>query len=396
MVCSKSGAERRHLSQLPETDFGPVIRALRRAGDEAELTRVIHAFAETDQRFASGFASLVVAEASRAKSSGAHARALPDLSGETMCERERTTGRLTSESGRCDLWFSSAGPPPVTLAVELKLRSGYTVRQREKYVAELRRRVKGASWLVVVTARAHVPPSRTLARNPRWLGEVKWAELHEHGLAELDFEPGHEGLRLAWRAFVTTLLEDGDLGLLANIDPERFDRWASGDPHVSRGHATNLLEGIAAPARELLDEMLKAHGLRSRPMPATDSGHLVYVRGKGYVELTWTLTPRGGEQLQFLLKPSDGKGGDDRAQLEVWYIPRRTQTHLVRRTDGRRAGFRYDGHWHGWWRTYRLDPAVSGAELGRAVLAHWRRSLRALEKLGAQEGLLRTPGSRTS
>jgi hypothetical protein len=271
------------LRELPENEFGGVLRALRDPGDEVELTRVIHAFAQADQRFAMGFGSLVLAEARRSKRSGAHARALPNLSDETQCDRERRTGRLTSESGRCDLWFSSAGPPPVTLAVEVKLRSRYTLRQREKYVAELTRRIKGDSGLVVVTARSHPEPTAALARNPRWLGEVKWAELYEHGLAELEFAPGHQALRQAWRAVVTTLREDGDLGLLANVNPERFDLWASGDPQVSRGHATDLLEGIAAPARELLDRMLAEHGLRSRPVPATSSGHLVYVRGKGYV-----------------------------------------------------------------------------------------------------------------
>ena len=73
MVCGVEAREERAvLRELPEDELGGVIRALRNPGDEVELTRAIHAFARSDQRFAVGFGSLVLAEARRPKRSGSN------------------------------------------------------------------------------------------------------------------------------------------------------------------------------------------------------------------------------------------------------------------------------------------------------------------------------------
>jgi hypothetical protein len=131
----------------PESGLLPVLRALRKRGDEAQLTQLITAIAEQDPAFAAGLARTLVALSGR--------NDVPRVPGRLGCRAEQSlTNAHGSSAGGGDLLFEDADGA-FSLLVELKLQSGYGIRQLERYLSSLQTLAGDSSWLIAVTT--HMP-----------------------------------------------------------------------------------------------------------------------------------------------------------------------------------------------------------------------------------------------
>jgi len=218
-----------------ESDLRAVLKGLRRAGDEAQLTRTLAAFAREEQ-FAAKMAAALL-------SSGGHRRVghLGTVPQQVLCREEVT---LTEKGrNRPDLIFENAREG-FYLLVELKLHSGYGERQLERYVEALEGRPHGAVLAVTTT-----PPrygELGVHEDPRWLGSVRWARALPrlrtltHPDAVLD---------AAWQAFLDVLVKQGDFGTV-EYDREALTGWARYDE--GKQVLIGLMAEIAAPVLEIV------------------------------------------------------------------------------------------------------------------------------------------------
>lgn len=360
----------------------PIMRALRFCGDEVQLTRSIHAFAD-DETFASSFANLLLDVARRARGpASVAAAAVPALGGRVRCIRERMVGRGEDARGRCDLWFEADGPPAVTLAVEVKLYAGYQTRQRERYINELRRRTTGAGGLIVITNRPHPSPTGRLLADPLWLGEVTWEALYEANLVQVAFsEPG--GVRQqAWQALVEVLRADGDLGPIANVDPIEIARWVARLPESTKKPLVDLLEAVADDAQHVLGRIATERGLKAVGVPGTQSGWRVYGRGRDYVLLSWKLAGGRGLTVELVLCRNEQQSGTI-LEMQTWIRPRPGRILFPDARAAARRKFKTHSAWPGWWmRSSDINLNASSSHIRETVVAEWRSALRALDAAG--------------
>jgi hypothetical protein len=362
----------------PAGQLYPLIKYLRIPRDEVQLTDALCAVSERDPVFAHGFAMLVLkaARCGHEQAARRHARAFPDMVGSVKCEGQRPM-RRGDQRGLCDLWYST-DEPRQALAVEVKIGATYHGRQREKYLAELRKKEHGRAGLVVVTGRSHPESSATLRKNPRWLGEVRWATLYADGLCDLDFEPKNGVLRQGWRALVTCLLKDGDLGVVPS--PEELVAWAR---HERNSPAETVLEAVSDRVHGTLEQVLVPHGLRPVFDLATKSGHRVWLEGGVRSFLLFRIPARGGRRLELGFERPKKDAAEGAARLYIAFHPHRSQRALTPTTSGERHhGFEIGKHlW------YRELPTEGVASLEAFVERSWQRALRDLEKLGAFDPL---------
>ena len=198
-----------------------VVRALRNRRDEAQLTRVVAAFASQDPVLAGGLAKIMVSAAGRESSD---ARSLLSvIPRELECTHEVALADIKGRPrGFVDLMFRDG--TDFVLLVENKLGSEYRYDQIPDYLAGLEARPGKHKGLLSVTRKRplheeKVPP------DPKWLGSIRWARIAE----ELrDLKPGDDTLTLLWSVLLEVLSQDGDLGVV-DLKPELLDAWVKFD-----------------------------------------------------------------------------------------------------------------------------------------------------------------------
>jgi hypothetical protein len=294
----------------------------------------------------------------------------------------------SGDRGRCDLWLDIEGRPPSTVAIEVKIFASYTKRQRERYIRELRRRGRERNGLVVITTRAHKPAPRALLELDEWLGEVHWADLDEHGLANLPFADAEGPLPQAWRAFVDALRGRGDLGGIAAVNVHRLGTWIPDKPDA-KWEAAALLDAIAQVTHDDLSQIIAGYELTARRRLGTAGGSLVHAQMRSYVELNWGLSSSGSEEVKLIIARGESSQIGPQLNLELRFVPRPAQRRsgLLTKTP---SGFTPREDWAGTWVrrvTVPIDPHMTQHQVRALVLKHWRSGLRALDRAGAFSSL---------
>lgn len=200
----------------------PLFWALRKRGDEAQLTQLIAAVARSDADFATQLARLIL----EASGNAGIAAEMPDR---LECRAEqRLYDQEGEDLGRVDLLFADAAGT-FTLLAELKLHSGYGHRQLDRYAASLSGLTPGARWLVAITKIAPHSGEDSVAADPRWLGSIRWADIYDglHALG-VDLAPRRPVLAEAWSTILWILREQGDFGPM-DFDPALIAAWARRD-----------------------------------------------------------------------------------------------------------------------------------------------------------------------
>jgi hypothetical protein len=263
-------------------ELAPLLRALRRPRDEAQLTQVIAAVAATDPAFAGRLAKVLVGAAPRS-CAVAH---VPD---QLTCRPER---RLADETGsgvgRVDLVFTDPHGP-FTLLAELKLHSGYGRRQLERYLSSLTTVPGDQQWLVAVTKSTPHVGEDSVAMDPRWLGSVRWDTIF-NDLMRLSLA-GQPALERGWRAMLALIRDQGDFGPM-DFDPALVTAWAQRD-RAEQLMAHTLLE-LAQPTLAALRTAIGAD--------ADDAGAAAILR-KGPSQPVFT---RKNRMLVKFAVPRDG------------------------------------------------------------------------------------------
>src|SRR4051794_37839335 len=191
-----------------------MVRGLRRARDEVQLTNVIAAIASTDSTFATEFVHALLAQAyDDCPATRDAQRRLQPIPERLHGDRERHLYDSNGASlGRVDLIFAEPGDDSrFTLLVENKLYSALGPEQVARYHAGLRvlRGRAGKGGLIAVTR--DVPTRGELHRpNEEWLGSVRWARLlpRLQGLTVKD-----PGVAAQWLLLLEVMDEEGDLGM---------------------------------------------------------------------------------------------------------------------------------------------------------------------------------------
>ena len=196
-----------------------LVRGLRLARHEAQLTQVIAAVAFTDRRFASCVVRLILQAAERHGRNAAAVRALGDVPDELDCAAEHTLyDRKGLTLGRVDLRFDA---DDFTLFVENKLHSHFGEDQLLRYETALALLPAGRAGLVAITR--NVPSHNELnVHGPGWLGAVRWAQIVD-GLRQLPIADA--GIAEQWPLLVDVLEAEGDLGV-TSIDTDLVRAWA--------------------------------------------------------------------------------------------------------------------------------------------------------------------------
>ena len=158
---------------------GALLRALRRTGDEAQLTRVLASICAADPQFARAFAGLLLEHIGRTNGSPAIRRLRRALPTTIDCQAEAQLWAGRESRGRVDLRFTGPG---FTLLVENKLRSGYGRSQLSRYSEALAMlpspNAEGtATGLLAITRDVPSYGEASVAEDPRWLGSLRWAAL---------------------------------------------------------------------------------------------------------------------------------------------------------------------------------------------------------------------------
>lgn len=259
------------------SELFPLLRVLRRRGNEVQLTQVIRAVATQDPAFAAGFVRAIIALSRRDD-----APAVPAALG---CRAEQSlTDVEGSSTGRGDLLFEDEDGS-FSLLVELKLRSGYGVRQLERYLRSLDALAGETAWLIAVTTHLPHHGERAAAGNPQWLGSVRWADVYQQLVAlSDDLAIRKPSLADAWRATLAVAREQGDFGPM-DFDPKLLVAWAQRDD--AERALSQILRQLIQPTSEMLriavnadpdDEDAAAVRLKGQSQPVYVSKKRVLVR----------------------------------------------------------------------------------------------------------------------
>lgn len=285
-----------------------LLGALRRPGDEVQLTQALSAVFQAEPRVAAAFLGLLLPD-QRAE--------LPE---EVECRHEESF-----EEGRIDLRFTAE---QLDVIVEIKIHAGYGPDQLCRYLRALRPvRLAG---LVAITR--DVPRyGESHLNDDRWRGSVRWRDLR----AELRLLPfQNDSLRVQWLAFLDLLESEGSMGF-TRPDQQLFDVWPS--IRLAASHADQFLGAIQVPLLQALRDALGGE--------ETSADFYRAQRGKGkpVVSKRWN----GIIDVQFRV-PGDGHEGI-RAGIFAYNPPtrfyvspqrgRRISARRARLSDAGRAGF---------------------------------------------------------
>jgi len=216
-----------------------VLDGLRKRGDDAQLTQVIASVAQSDPKFAGALAALLVSAASkRGSRRNVQRNRMEPVPPELTVAREHSLHdfELDKPLGRVDLSFVGDN---FVLFVENKLHSGYGDRQLERYLAALRTLPnKPRAGLLAVTSDVPGYGEPNPAKEPHWLGSVRWA----HVIGDLRaIEIANATVRRQWHQLIDLLDEEGDFGMTA-VDTDLIRAW--GRFWEGRTHVAQLLAQI--------------------------------------------------------------------------------------------------------------------------------------------------------
>lgn len=271
----------------------PVLAALRRAGDEAQLTRVIGALGASDSAFADGYAKALLRAAAARPQFEESVAQFASPPAELRCCAEFALGARTDRHGRVDLRLHAPG---FSLLVEHKLWSAFAHDQLERYGRYVRSRPSEERHALIAVTR-NVPTEQALnaPTGPGWLGVVRWVDL----IDDL-FELPHQDLdaRGQWRTLLKFMLDQGDLGV-AKADKQLVDAW--GHQSIARDHLADILgqarERADETVHKALDRRFARHGGRDQAIAMVTYGKtgVTVKRQAADVWIAWAL-PAGSDE----------------------------------------------------------------------------------------------------
>jgi len=204
-----------------------LVGALRRPGDEVQLTQALSAVFRAEPRAAAAFVRLLLP---------ADREGVPD---QLACRHEERF-----EDGRIDLRFNG---DEIDVIVEIKIHAGYGRDQLERYL----RALKPVRIARLVAITRDVPGyGESHISDPNWVGSVRWRDLRQE-LRVLPFENG--SLRVQWLAFLDLLESEGSMGFTRPV-PTLFDAWPS--IRLAAKHADEFLHAIRVPLLQALRDAL--------------------------------------------------------------------------------------------------------------------------------------------
>lgn len=226
-----------------DSDSSAVLAALRRPGDEAQLTQVLAAVAATGGELAAAVSRVLLASAPDTPAK----RKLGEVPPELICRPEASLASLEGNShGRVDLRFDSP-ERDFTLFVELKLHSPYGHDQVGRYrraLSELPQDGRRTGLLAVTRNLPGAGEPHPCGRG--WLGSVRWTQVLP-GLYNLAVQPAE--LASQWRLFLDLVCDQGDFGM-TQLDQAQVYGWAT---YVdTRGQLEQLIEDLAGPSLDHL------------------------------------------------------------------------------------------------------------------------------------------------
>jgi hypothetical protein len=193
-----------------ELGLAPLLSALRKRGDEVQLTTAIAAIAQTDPQFSSRLVRIVLENAPHTQTASALLQKLP---GHLTCRAEGPTAIAPEgRRGRIDLEFKGEGG--FHLLIEAKLYSSY-------YEGQLQRYLDGSSCSGLVGLVRNREENEVEPEDQRWLGSVRWAEVWKDWV---ELEHAEPIVTLAWRQLLTVAREQGDFGLM-DFDTTDIEAW---------------------------------------------------------------------------------------------------------------------------------------------------------------------------
>ncbi len=212
-----------------------ILRSLRKARDERQLTQIVGSLAQADEGFRVGLLRVLVEHARYRK--GMLERFDPHQ--KTTCRVEQPLVSQGELLGYVDLVLAQPG---LALFVEVKLHSDYGPQQLFRYL----RGIDGGAGELLVSVTRNVSRYREPPEaEPAWLGSLRWARL-EPALRDL---PTDGPLRQQWNLLLDVLKEDGDMGS-TNLSPEHVIAYERSDDAYSR--LTDFLEQIGIGALQRL------------------------------------------------------------------------------------------------------------------------------------------------
>lgn len=224
-----------------------ILRALRAARDEVQLTQVLATVAGEDDEFAGALARALV----EAAPNKPQCEAIEPVPERLRCRREASLKSVSGPShGRVDLRFDDLDRT-FTLLAELKLHSPYghdQVRRYSEALAELPQDGRRRGLLAITR---NVPGvGEPGADEPTWLGSLRWAAIYETLLRLPVADPD---LQVQWRLFLEVVNEQGDFGV-RKLERERVEGWSA--YLETRERLEALVEDLASPALEHLQQLL--------------------------------------------------------------------------------------------------------------------------------------------
>jgi hypothetical protein len=215
---------------VPDT---ALLAALRRPGDEAQVTQALSAVFQAEPVAAAEFVRLLLPQPSR--------HSVPDT---LVCRAEEAV-----EEGRLDLRLTQN---EWDVIVELKVHAGYGRDQLRRYLSSLRR-VPNA-YLVAVTRDDPRYGEAGLLDDGRWLGSIRWRHLLP-GLRDLPIR--RHALQLQWLLFLDVLEREGSMGFM-HPDPEMFTALQT--VRRAGAHLDDFLKSVQVPLLDALNRSLGVHG----------------------------------------------------------------------------------------------------------------------------------------
>jgi hypothetical protein len=368
-----------------ENPTSELLRAVRRKGNEAQLTQIIAAFASSDPKFAAGVARCLVDKAKRP---------LPDTFGpipeELDCEPEHHAfDEAGKDLGFVDLSFTNAAEG-FTLLVELKLHSGYGYRQLERYRDSLDT-LGERSALIAATTWLPAYGEDEVSSDRRWLGSVRWAEVFD---ALKSVEHSDPVLRQLWPDLLNVVRDQGDFGVMT-IDRNAVEGWARWQE--GRRQMVALLEEIHVPTLSLIrHELARRRGVAVTEDLATERRH------KSRLVWPWA----DSLHIEYKIPPGDGErfriqfaGGQDKLYFTVEArhgdnrVMRRATDDLVRVTSELEArGFRTGHYWGSYWAAlHPVEEWIDDPTISQALLRLVEKDLHTLVESGIFEVLADIP-----
>lgn len=240
-----------------------LLGALRRPGDEVQLTSAVAAVAACEPRFAAGLADLLVGAAVKHQPAARADLMLPVP--ETLtCRDESPAGRSaqgllrrSKSLGRVDWLFTAED---FHLAVEVKLGAPFGHEQMHRYARGLPDVTRRGVLALTQRVPTHGEPDPD---TPGWLGTVLWEQVLP-SFGDLTAYIRDPDLGRQWHLFLEVLSSPGDVGL----DPLDWESLAQELPgNRGRKRTARLLELVSRPLLDSLRDLLKARGAHGEKEP---------------------------------------------------------------------------------------------------------------------------------